>query len=486
MFAFDSLWRTLTTKRARTASRKVSRRGAARLVFERLENREVFNAAFSFDGPTLIGTGGLGSYRSVLADFGGDGKLDLAVANQNGGDVSILMGDGQGQFATSVKYPTGGSMPVTLLALDVNRDNHPDLVAGDVNGPLSVLMNDGHGGFGAPTTYTSGGYNAICLAAADLNGDGFSDIAVTHSDWSNPNVAVLFSDGNGGFGTPATYPIPGGIVGGVAIGDFNSDDRPDLVVISDMADGTARLLLNNGDGTFTAAGAFADGGWRSSMAAVGDLNGDGHDDVVVGNLDSQTVGVLLGDGQGGFQPVTTYTTGGYWAAIPTLADLNGDGKTDLVINNQFSNTLAVLEGNGQGGFASPIVMTTGGSQPGTPSVGDLNSDGQPDIVAANYDNGQVAVFLNTTPLTTQQRAAILINQVNALVASGSLNNGNGNALTTKLTAATNSLNAGNKKAGVNQVNAFINQVEAIARSRKLTAFQAKLLIDIAEEAINGV
>jgi hypothetical protein len=86
-------------------------------------------------------------------------------------------------------------------------------------------------------------------------------------------------------------------------------------------------------------------------------------------------------------------------------------------------------------------------------------------------------------LSAQQQAALLVNQVNSLVASGILNAGNGNALTVKLNAAMSSLDAGNKTAGVNQLNAFINQVQALSKSGKLTASQAKMFIDAAGEAI---
>ena len=144
----------------RSRPRKHARLQHRQLRCEPLEDRRLLSGV-SFADPALFDAGGQGSYRSVMADFSGDGNLDVAVANGNGGDVSILLGDGQGQFTIPLKYPTGGSRPNVLLALDVNWDNHPDLVVGDVNGTLSTLMNDGHGGFGTPTTYPSGGFGSF-------------------------------------------------------------------------------------------------------------------------------------------------------------------------------------------------------------------------------------------------------------------------------------------------------------------------------------
>src|SRR5262249_39408522 len=90
-----------------------------------------------------------------------------------------------------------------------------------------------------------------------------------------------------------------------------------------------------------------------------------------------------------------------------------------------------------------------------------------------------------TVLDAQQGISLITSQVNALVSSGVLNSGNGQALTVKLDSATTSLNAGNTTAGVNQLNAFINQVTAFANSGKLTAAEAQLLIDEANQVISA-
>jgi len=93
------------------------------------------------------------------------------------------------------------------------------------------------------------------------------------------------------------------------------------------------------------------------------------------------------------------------------------------------------------------------------------------------------VTLTVIMVTAQQEDALIVSQVNTLVSAGTLNTGNGNALTTKLNSATASLNAGNTTAGVNQLNAFINQVTAFQRTGKLTSAQAQSLINAADSAI---
>ena len=159
------------------------------------------------------------------------------------------------------------------------------------------------------------------------------------ANYLSNSVGVILGDGAGHFDARTTYAVRS-YCGGVALG--TSTMTANSISQQPRFSATVAIFLNDGNGTFQAAGTYSTGGGRVSNVTAGDFNGDGHDDVAIGNLGSGSVGVLLGDGLGGFQPVTTYATGGSWAAIPALADLNGDGNTDLVINDQFSHTLAVL------------------------------------------------------------------------------------------------------------------------------------------------
>jgi len=185
---------------------------------------------------------------------------------------------------------------------------------------------------------------------------------------------------------------------GVATGDFNGDGVTDFVV-TNGGDNTIKILLGNGDGTFT-AGSTITVGLNPFAVAVGDFNGDGIADVVVTNAGrgatlGTTIDVLLGNGSGGFteasgSPITV-------AAQPTgvaIGDFNGDGIADLVVANYNATTLSILLGNGNGTFTtapgSPFAVR---AHPQSVAVGDFNHDGIQDLAIVNANQNEVIISL---------------------------------------------------------------------------------------------
>ena len=83
-----------------------------------------------------------------MGDFNSDGNPDLAVANYNSNNVSVLLGNGSGGFGAATNFPVGLT-PVSVAVGDFNRDGNPDLaVANYSSNNVSVLLGNGSGGFG--------------------------------------------------------------------------------------------------------------------------------------------------------------------------------------------------------------------------------------------------------------------------------------------------------------------------------------------------
>jgi hypothetical protein len=172
-----------------------------------------------------------------------------------------------------------------------------------------------------------------------------------------------------------------------AVGDFNGDGKPDVVVI-DGAQPRLGAFLNDGNGSLL-TGVFLNLPSPSSPASsvwVADFNGDGHLDILAVTFPKMQI--LFGDGKGGFGAPVAILQSGIPAIGPTVvADFNGDGFSDIAFAYASPNpTVAVLFGDGHGGFclAQPLVVAVqSGSNNGAPfsiTVVDANNDGLPDLV----------------------------------------------------------------------------------------------------------
>ena len=191
----------------------------------------------------------------AVGDFNGDGKQDLAVANFRAYyavSVSILLGDGSGNFSAVTNFDSGNG-PTSVAVGDFNGDGKQDLaVANQDTNDVSILLGNGDGSF-QPAVRFSAGTNPTSVTVGDFNGDGKQDLAVTNS--SSNDVSILLGNGDGSL-QPAVNLAAGGAPQSVAVGDFNGDGKQDLAVADAGAspdwNGDVSILLGNGDGTFSA------------------------------------------------------------------------------------------------------------------------------------------------------------------------------------------------------------------------------------------
>jgi VCBS repeat protein/FG-GAP repeat protein len=321
------------------------------------------------------------SQSSATGDLNGDGRQDVVTVDADQA-VSVFITKADGTFRARRDHLTGGE-PTDAVISDLNADGHPDVAVAEADGFVSTFMNQGDGTLGVRRDYAAGsnGSGPASIAAADVDSDGSADLVAANGSAS---ISVFRNDGDGTFAAQRDYQLAGGDAVSLAVGDLNSDGRPDVVT------GGVSVLLNHGDGTFTERDYDARG---SNSIALGDLNGDGKLDVATAN-GGEGVSVLLNQGAGRLGPTRVYAAPPAWEyelvhAEPqsiAIADLNGDGKPDLATAN-FDRHASAFVNTGVGRFGWPIDLGVGkcgdfyGRQRAL-STGDLNGDGRADLVAA--------------------------------------------------------------------------------------------------------
>ena len=301
----------------------------------------------------------------AVGDFNGDGKPDVLVETAGGPSpggllggtiayVTVLLGNGDGTFTASAASATGVIEGAAITVADFNGDGKLDLAVGGLslatsntqidNGTVTVLLGNGDGTFKAPVTIASPSGFTSSIAAVDLNGDGNPDLVVSNED--NPpflagfvgEFLVLLGNGDGTFTNAPGSPSGPPSATSIAIADFNGDGKPDLALASDVFDAIT-IQLGNGDGTFTATPASTVGS-KGQTLVTADINGDGLPDLAAGSNQPDSAFILLDS-----LTETVTVTAAKVAPVGTgthLVEASYPGDTNYAAST--SSTVALLAG----------------------------------------------------------------------------------------------------------------------------------------------
>ena len=340
---------------------------------------------------------GPGRTSYAMADFNGDGNLDLAVDSPEG--IAMLFGNSDGSLQSSEAFAAG--LPAMSGALGAfTSSGNLDAVVSTAAAQAQFLKGNGDGTFtyggspGAPVPTSSGAQTGIpnvtsTVQVGDFNADGNLDIALTQDGaianlpTGGDGLYLNFGKGNGTFAgpsvvtTPAAYIFPGSTTcspsfphypgtffGTSVIGDFNGDGITEIATLDPSA--TRVMLGVNGASPtvgFQAVNGTPPNFVQCSLDAhdlivKGDLNNDGYLDLLVQRNGSLVE--YLNDGKGNFTAAGDLRASGS-PLISSGSLLAPD------INPVFGGRSAALGFN---------------AFPGSAVVADLDRDGNNDLIVS--------------------------------------------------------------------------------------------------------
>ncbi len=343
----------------------------------------------NFTAGTLVNVPILGA-QVELVDLDGDLDLDVVTADSLNDSVALLFNNGDGTLDPGGRYgaifaerPTSGGI-VGVATGDTDGDGDADIVVARNRESLGgVLLNRGDGTFAAPVRArvdSTEGETSSEIAITDFDRDGRLDIVSVSEGANGP----FFLYGAGLDTFVAGEPTDTSRIepSDVALGDFNADGLPDVVVAGERI----AALLNRGDRTFAVNEDDFELDSGDGQVAVGDMDGDGFEDIVT---TESSVVTRFGDGTGGFPRLQELQIG---VSTPTdllLLDADRDGSLDVLLLDW---GFRILYNDGVGGLGDPVRLADI-DRPARFEVADLDADGRADVVIASP--GLLSIFLAT-------------------------------------------------------------------------------------------
>jgi hypothetical protein len=331
---------------------------------------------------------------SATGDFDQDGDLDLAVANRDSANVTVLVGDGTGSFTAAATLPlTNDGRPTSIVAGDFNGDPDPDLAVAEPGANVVAIFTGASG-----TTFTSTTVPVVQgpsrLAIADFNRDTKQDLAVLTTQ--NSRVMILKGAGNSTFTAAAPTTTAGDSPAAIVAADFNDDGAPDLAIAGVLLN-TVTVLIGDGAGGMTRQTDQPTTGTSPLGIVAGDFNGDGDPDLATANSGSDDISTFAGKLGPGFAAGTTTPVGDGPSAL-AIGDFNADGESDLAVTNQVTGAPAGSVSSLLGGAGITFAPATGepfavDAEPLALTIDDFNKDGIQDLATADGGADNISVLL---------------------------------------------------------------------------------------------
>ena len=378
-----------------------------------------------------IATNELQTYDICACDFDNDGDNDLVVTHNelpsdSDESTELLVYDNTSTTtATSFAGPTRlGTIPtIKVTCADLNSDGHQDIIATEgasIRNEIFIFQNQGTGTISTtfnstadvtlevPRDASNNVRNPEVVEVADMDGDGLIDIVIGNA--SNEEVDIFRNTttdgGNITFSSSVfqiTIPGVGSAVRGLALGDLNGDNYPEIVVteISQENMFVLRNESNQGNLSFGDPVTIIVSNSEFRNVEIGDIDKDGFMDIAatdvrVGNTDGGNIVVIenatqnIGDVPSFNTPIVINSLRQAWGLA--MGDIDGDGDLDIAVASESESNLDILVYNGDTTLTSgSFARNTFAVNFNTRNIGmaDLNRDSKTDLYfTSNSTTGQ--------------------------------------------------------------------------------------------------
>jgi hypothetical protein len=351
-------------------------------------------------------------FRTIeLQDFDDDGVIDIIGALHGNSQLMIWFGEGSGDFeAPIVVESENGFSARDIEFSDLNNDGIQDIVAittvtfqGFDFERLVYYINNGDRTFSQAIIIDPSSANSIehFFSVFDVNNDGLDDI-VTRVFTGNLGISYYENLGNGSFSN--SIDISEDTNREVYGRDFNNDGLIDIL----LGGGVPKLLLNNGDATFSENPTFSNypAEQFATYANSGFIDSDTNEDIFLTNTNFiDTAGVLWfsNDGDGNFtleENITNESIPSSNYSIAQIIDINGDGHNDLIAGIRFTPGIGIpfWINDGSNNYTPNIIQSTSDDIETSLKVYDFNDDGKMDFIVGTRD-GKLTWFENNFTLS---------------------------------------------------------------------------------------
>jgi gliding motility-associated-like protein len=345
-----------------------------------------------------------GLYDLATADFDGDGKMDVATANNNSTNISVFLNTSSpGTISFTKSLLTPGVNTLHASSADLNGDGKPEILVTELNGSrIFIFKNNSTTGsisFAAPQSLTMPGSKVSQVVVRDMDFNGKPDLVVTDQAASRVFVVANQSTlANIQFGVPIGFLLGGtSVTDGLAVGDLDGDALPEIGVCEFLSPTGKIFILKN----LSIPGTMSFGSPNVIMTSTtiaglhfGDLDADGKPELAASALLASSV-LIFGNQctPSTIQfasPVQISANQKPWGI--DFGDLDGDGKADLAVASITQKAITILNNQSTAGnfvFQTLTIPTTYINR--GIKINDIDNDGRPDLNFTSIDDNNLGI-----------------------------------------------------------------------------------------------